>query len=242
MAGVLTDLLDLVLPRSCAGCARAGVLLCPGCAAPAPARVPAAGPGLPVVAAGRYDGGLREAILAYKERGRRDLARPLAGLLAAAVAELGGRPLLVPVPSSAAARRARAGDHVLRLARRVGPTAGPLRLVRPVRDSAGLDVAARAANLAFAMRAVSPREPRPVVLVDDIVTTGATLREAARALTAAGWPVTGAAVVAATPRRRRGSAVAGSGGGVAAGSTAEGRNPDESHPRSGSGLPWTGLT
>jgi predicted amidophosphoribosyltransferase len=37
--------------------------------------------------------------------------------------------------------------------------------------------------------------------VDDIVTTGATLREAARALTSAGWQVSGAAVIAATQRR-----------------------------------------
>ena len=72
----------------------------------------------------------------------------------------------------------------------------------PVRDSAGLTTAARAANLDAAMRARPPRrDGRAAVVVDDIVTTGATLREAARALRAAGWTVVGAAVVAATPRR-----------------------------------------
>jgi predicted amidophosphoribosyltransferase len=70
-----------------------------------------------------------------------------------------------------------------------------------VRDSAGLDIAARAANLAGAMRADGPRGSPRAVLVDDIVTTGATLLEAARALRAAGWTVPGAVVVAATARR-----------------------------------------
>jgi len=68
-----------------------------------------------------------------------------------------------------------------------------------VRDSAGLSSAARLDNLNAAMSA-GPPSGRPAVIVDDIATTGATLREAARALTAAGWMVAGAAVVAATTR------------------------------------------
>jgi predicted amidophosphoribosyltransferase len=72
-----------------------------------------------------------------------------------------------------------------------------------VQDSAGLRIDERRANLAGAMAArPAPNACGPVVVVDDIVTTGATLAEAIRALRCAGWPVTGAAVVAATPRRR----------------------------------------
>jgi predicted phosphoribosyltransferase len=74
---------------------------------------------------------------------------------------------------------------------------------RRVRDSAGLDAAERRANLAGRFRplpAAVPDDAR-LVLVDDVVTSGATLTEAARELrTAHDTPVL-AAVVAATPRR-----------------------------------------
>jgi predicted amidophosphoribosyltransferase len=206
----LTDaFVDLVLPRCCVGCGRAGAALCPACAA---ADVhPVAVADLTVVAATRYEGAIRTALIDYKERGRRDLAGALGGVLVGAIEALDAHgAILVPVPSSAAARRSRGGDHVLRLARVAARAmtpatrvAGPLRLIRAVQDSAGLDIAGRAANLHAAMHAVTPGRPtRPAIIVDDIATTGATLLEAARALRTAGWPVHGAAVVAATPRRR----------------------------------------
>jgi predicted amidophosphoribosyltransferase len=214
---VLAQLLDLVIPRRCAGCDRPGQLLCASCAPPG-APLPVVLPGLATAAATAYDGAVREALLQYKERGRRDLAGPLGDLLAAAVdglahgladglADVGRGSVLVPVPSGRAAAAARGGDHVLRLARRAGAVSGhrvvrALRLGRAVADSAGLDTAQRAANLAGAMRAVRPpRDGVPAVVVDDITTTGATLLEAHRALAAAGWDVRGAAVVAATQRR-----------------------------------------
>jgi len=75
--------------------------------------------------------------------------------------------------------------------------------VRDVADQAGLDAGQRARNLAGALRVRAWRGPAPpvVVVVDDLVTTGASLAEAARALCAGGLPVLGAAVVAATGRR-----------------------------------------
>ena len=116
------------------------------------------------------------------------------------------------MPSSPAAVRQRGYDHTLRLARaasrqllRVGAPVraeGLLRPARAVADQAGLSSAQRAANLEGAFRA-RPAPASVVVLVDDVVTTGATLVEAARALSESGHEVLGAAVVGATRRRRR---------------------------------------
>jgi predicted amidophosphoribosyltransferase len=184
-----------------------------------PRRVPWGMP--PTVAAGAYAGPVRPAVAAFKEHGRAELAGPLGAALALAVAVhavvLPGRPvLLVPVPPTRAALRARGRDHVRELAdaavaelRAAGVDAATARLLRRtgrVRDSAGLDVAQRRANLAgtFAVRtALLPPGAVPVV-VDDVVTSGATLTEAAAALARTGatgdTPVL-AAAVAATPRR-----------------------------------------
>jgi predicted amidophosphoribosyltransferase len=207
---LLHDLLDLVLPHACPGCGRPGERLCSGCAATDAIVLRQQVGTVTVVASGAYAEGLRAAVLAYKERNNRGLVEPLGGLLARAVDGLDlqrGTFVLVPVPSSRGAARARGGDHVTRLAASAStglgvPVVRALRLARSVRDSAGLDQVDRARNLAGAMLAIPHRpEHRVAVLVDDVVTSGATVREATRALLAAGWPVIGAAVVAATPRR-----------------------------------------
>ena len=233
MTGVAAALADLVLPRTCAGCGVPGAVLCRPCAVrltrprlATPRRVPWDFP--PTVAAGAYHGPVRPAVVAFKDRGRAELARPLGTALALAVAVLlravpehAGPVLLVPVPSSGAALQARGRDHVreltvravteLRAAGVPAVRAGLLVRRGRVRDSAGLGAGLRRANLAGSF-AVPPTVPVRglLVLVDDVVTTGATLTEAATALRyrlAPGAPPVLAAVVAATPRRSAGASV-----------------------------------
>jgi len=211
---LVRDLVDLVLPQACAGCAEPSALLCDACRRalaglrPAPAVPSPCPPGLPRTwAAGTYGGPLRGALLAHKERGRLALAAPLGALLAGAVAALRSPAVLVPVPSSRSAVRARGHDHALRLARAAAAAGGgratPLLVpARVVADQGGLGAQERADNLAGALRVRRPLDGLPVVVVDDVVTTGATLVEAARALREGGAAVRGCAVLAATQRRR----------------------------------------
>ena len=212
---MLVALLDLVLPRSCSGCDVPGAGLCLACRAvltapplgkvrPTPCPV-----GLPdVVALSPYEGAVQRLLLAHKEKGRLGLTRPLGRGLAAAVRELGTTGIvLCPVPSSAAAVRQRGHDHAMRLAQAAARDLGvPARRLlvpaRAVADQAGLSTRERATNLRGALRGTGLPGP-PVVVVDDVMTTGATLVEAARALVAQGHPVAGAAVIAATRRRVR---------------------------------------
>jgi predicted amidophosphoribosyltransferase len=239
-------LADLVLPSACAGCGAERVPLtfgaCAECAAALQALVPFATtptpppPGMPsCTAAGEYAGPLRGSLLAYKERGRHRLARPLGTLLAAAVARAalraGGGPavplIVVPVPSTAKAIRERHGDHMARLAthavrqlRRNGWQADlsqPLRaLPRP--DSATLDAPGRAAAAenSLTIRPARIRVLRrrltmrsTLIVVDDIVTTGATLAAVTTRLTEANMQVAGAATLAATRLRRAAAPAAG---------------------------------
>jgi predicted amidophosphoribosyltransferase len=216
---VLTALLDLVLPRTCSGCRAAGSGLCAPCRSlldgpaigfvrpdPCPSGLP------PLTALTAYGGEVQRLLLSHKEKGRLQLTAPLGQGLAVAVLVHGRTPVvLCPVPSSPKAVRERGHDHAMRLAaagaralRAQGIDATSVRMLWPARavaDQSGLTHAQRAVNLHGALRSVGPLRSG-VVVVDDVVTTGATLVEATRALTAAGHQVIGASVVAATSRRR----------------------------------------
>ncbi|NDU72471.1 ComF family protein [Actinomadura sp. DSM 109109] len=218
---VLADLIDLILPQQCAGCGHHPGLLCGACARPLQAAARPAGQapaGMPppwTVAA--YEGPLRTIMASYKERGRAALAVPLGEALATAVhAALPSGPgppvAVVWVPSGRRAVRRRGHDPlraaadvaVRRLrANDVPVTAlGALRQRGRVADQVGLSARERAANLRGAIEVRADVTGLRVVLADDVVTTGASLAEAARALRAAGADVAGAATIAATPRHR----------------------------------------
>lgn len=213
-ARILSAAGELLLGGACPGCGEPGWGLCWACACALRARDRLAWTldTAEVVAAAEYAGVWRECLVAYKEHRVWGLSRPLGAALAWSVAGLlvdDGPVRLVPVPSTRATVRARGEDVTRRLAR---DAAAHLRVVgvdarvdtslahvRAVADQSGLGVDARGRNLDGSM--ASARGGVRAVVVDDIVTTGATLREAVRALRASGTPVLGAAVVAATRRR-----------------------------------------
>ncbi|MCD0446732.1 hypothetical protein LO763_24235 [Glycomyces sp. A-F 0318] len=215
-ANLAADARALFLPAACASCRSApaaGGGLCADCAAALAALRPLLAtplhPAPPVVAAGPYAGALAEALNEYKERARRELAPALGALLGRALAavapEVPGA-VLVPIPPTRAARRARGFDHVAAACARIPGPAAPLRpclraLPRP--DSVGLSprrralAAKRSLRVAARPAAALAAAGRPVVLVDDVVTTGATLAAAAAALRAAGLQVPAAIAIAA---------------------------------------------
>lgn len=198
-----------LLGGTCLGCDRPGVWLCPGCASEiadsTPAEVSRPGFPEPIWAAGAYQGALRRLLPAYKDAQAWHLARPLGRLLASSVSRLGTGALLVPLPSSPASVRHRGDDHMLRLVRSAAAWLEPApRLARVLSarahdDQAGLPASARARNLAHTMSALPGHAE--VIVCDDIVTTGASLAEARRALSQAGYRIRGAAVVAHAMRR-----------------------------------------
>lgn len=169
---------------------------------------------LPVVAGLPYDGVARRVVLALKEEGRTELAARLAPALTVAV-EAAWRgtaaELLVPVPGSRAGRARRGFDPVTVLLQRAGLRATPALCPRGLgsRERAQKSrTLAERGHLEPERWRVDPRvSGRRVVIVDDVVTSGATLRTAALALTRAGAEVVGCTAVAATPRRTGASSI-----------------------------------
>ena len=200
-------MLDLVLPLECGGCGAPSTRWCDACARQLRVRADEphvvasrVHPGVPVFSLGRYAGARRGAIVAVKEHGRADLIRPLGAALRGGLRQLLTwgvlvQPLtLVPAPTRRYAARRRGGDPVTRTA--LAATSGgrdarvvqALRMTALVRDSVGLSGAARQRNVAGRVRLCgSPNGlTGDVLVVDDIVTTGATAAESVRVLQTSG--------------------------------------------------------
>lgn len=216
---LLTAILDLITGDGCAACGMPGPPLCPsceqalppvgapGCARcghPWPATCPACPECLPGVACARqalaYDGRVPHLVRAFKDHRRRVLADPLARLMAAHLDPPGRSAVLVPVPLAPARLADRGFNQCDLLATRLGTRWGlPVAPVLGRDDQAapqrGSGAAARRRQVQGAFHVVG-HVPLHCVLVDDVVTTGATLSAAARALRAAGCARVGALALA----------------------------------------------
>jgi ComF family protein len=206
--------LDVLLPRTCAAC-RAIVdgeaPICAACSAalaaspvPESLQIPIRGPTLePAMAPDRgplavralfpYTAEARELVHALKYQGRRDVAGFLASVAAARHADELRDAILVPIPLHPRRERARGYNQSAVLAAAIAAATGArhspaLVRSRATRSQTRLGRGSRAGNVAgaFALAVPRLRVTAPVILVDDVVTTGATLSEAARVLSAAG--------------------------------------------------------
>lgn len=182
---------------------------------------------LPVVASGRYEGVMARALPAFKDRELLGLERVLAPALGRAVQEAlrrlpscaASEVQLVPAPASARSRLSRSFDPLTRLIERAGVAGQSVRAVAAAQPPFGVlgsalrgrvaagaqksrGAGARRSSLAgtFCAAPAAPGKQMEALLLDDVLTTGATLAEMHRALTAAGHRVCGAAVLAAVPR------------------------------------------
>lgn len=224
MRDFATSMLDLVLGRSCAGCDEPGVVLCAACARSLQPRVRfrrdldvadvMEGLRIPVVCALDYRGTTRQVLYRYKDHRIRQLATWLSPALAESIISAAGRAgvrttdvLLAPMPTRRNNVRRRGFDATAFLVRgalsRV-ETAGVGQFLIDTRtEGAAKNVGAfereqRAIN-AFRIRREKVLPTRPVIVVDDIVTTGATVKEATETLLLAGIQVVAVATVAGTP-------------------------------------------
>ena len=223
LGAVATRALDLALPAACAGCGREGAALCTDCAPALDARLDAERgvpiglpadipvPLLQLEWCAPFTGVTRRALHALKYDGERRLAQPLGAAIARRWERAGvAGDAFVPVPASPDRVRERGYDQAALLAGEAGrrlrlPVVHALERTRATTAQFDLDRAARASNLGGAFR-VAPRVAtarqagavagRWLVLVDDVVTTGATLAACAATLLDAGAMAVSAITVA----------------------------------------------
>ena len=180
----------LVAPPNCSGCGTPGIAWCAACAAitacPSWHQL-----GFRVRADFEFAGPVRRTIIDWKDEHRTDARTRVVRWFAeglGALLEQQANAVLVPVPASPRSLRRRGEGVLARAVCDAMPYAEVRQWLRPARnrdDQSRLGRLDRAANVASSMQWIGPTD-RPIIIVDDILTTGATLRESARAMRDAG--------------------------------------------------------
>ena len=207
----LAPLLSLIIPVSCISCSTDGKILCISCEGAftpseslRPHRFRLGNSNISVSSLIPYDEKVSQIILGAKDDGNRDLEGVVTRALLSARSLFPADLVLTPIPSSPSARRKRGRDFTLDLARALARETGDqistsLHCARKFAPQKSLSARARATNMnhAFTYRQ-APDESivKGALLVDDVLTTGATLREGVRAMEMAGRPCIGAITAA----------------------------------------------
>ena len=199
----ISSLQELLFPIRCIGCSALGLDICSSCRRnwiPHIYRTwSTAKPHFPIYSSVPYSPLAGKIILAAKENGIRRADKLIQSALLHSIlycTEEHRCDFLIPIPSRKRVARARGRQFIYELAARISleiniPSLEILEHQREVRDQSTLDAFERSLNLQGALRASRYISGR-AILIDDLVTTGATLAEAARALRAVGIEVTAA--------------------------------------------------
>ena len=212
---LFSDLKYLLFPTRCFGCRELGYSICSECRQQwNPHRYQSRVTNLAVYSAITYSPIAKNILLAAKEQGVKSADQLVRNAVSVSIHELFKKYpscALVPIPSSASSNRRRGRDFIneiaISVARDLGVAVLPLlEHQRKVRDQSKLNVSNRHQNLAMAL-SIKPQfrgnySGERVVILDDLVTTGATIGEANRALTRGGFKVQAAATACVALRRR----------------------------------------
>lgn len=212
---IFSELKYLLFPTRCFGCRELGYSICSQCRKQwNPHLYQSRISDLAVYSAIPYSPIAKNILLAAKEQSVKSADQLVRSAVKVAIYELFQRHsncALVPIPSGASSNRRRGRDFVNEMAISVAKDFGVavlplLEHQRNIRDQSRLNIASRRQNLAMAF-SIKPQfrgnySGENVVILDDLVTTGATISEAKRALTRGGFKVQAAATACVALRRR----------------------------------------
>jgi predicted amidophosphoribosyltransferase len=203
----LSALSEIIFPSRCLGCRRLGIRICSLCRSSwnphiYRSQITSEVNTFPVYSAVEYSTVAQRVLLGSKESGLRDADQLIIQALMHSLSYINseqGIADLVPVPSRKSVTRRRGRNFLL--VQTIELSKSPRVLTRPalghtrrVKDQSSLNAKERQVNLSGSLACIqiAERVNIPVIIVDDVVTTGATLREAGRALSAGGFTVIGA--------------------------------------------------